>query len=296
MPDVIAFPNRTAAVPELPDVAVAALPLFARLRDGLQALNRPAAKSRWNVPPLFFFDRARESARGAKSTANHRDLDDMLADALSLVTASTEARRAARSTTGLKLAAAAAPLKAARELASLLAVADDEILRVLHPAARTGFRILVRGIADLAQFHALLADEITGDPNRGKLPGSRPDSRVLAAFRNGDPDPEAATFPARFQFYRPEALRPDGTLPNGFAGSRHWLWGPESLSVIPRVNGERLLLIGEPVFPARWVTGRKFSGLPGELELVEVLSTTLVNETVTRLTGHRLSDQVRRAG
>ena len=296
MPDVIAFPNRAAALPELPDIAVAALPLFARLRDALRALNRPAPRPRWNVPPLFFFDRTRESARAAKATPDHLELADWLDDALTVVAASTEARRAARSTPGLLAAATAAPLRAARELAGLLGVADDEMIRVLHPAARTGFRVHVRGIADLAQFHALLADEITGDPGRGKLPGTRPDPRVLAAFRNDDPDPDAAMFPARFQFYRPAALRSDGTLPSGFKGSRHWLWGPESLSVVPRVDGERLLLIGEPIFPARWVTGRKYPGLSGELELVEVLSPAVVNVAMNRLTGLQPSDRVRRAG
>jgi len=295
MPDVLAFPNRSAPSGDLPDVAAAALPLFVRLRDALREHARPSPRRRWNVPPLFFFDRKCEAARPARPSGIDRDLADLLDDALTVVAASFEARRAARTVSGLAAAALASPLRPARELAGLLAVADDEIVRVIHPAARTGFRVLVRGIADFSQFHALLADAVTGDPGLGKLPGARPDPRVLAAFRGDDPDPDVTTFPARFQFYRSEALRETGAIPHGFQGKPFWLWGCEPLSTVAAVDDERRVLIGASVFPASWSVGRKFPGLFGELDLLEVLSRDAVLDEIAAIAGRRPDDRLRRA-
>src|SRR5438876_806337 len=92
------------------------------------------------------------------------------------------------------------------------------------PRRRPPARNTARPVADVYQFHALLAAAVTGDPGRGLLPGPRPDPRVLDAYRDQRPDPDAATATARFQFFRPSALRPDGPVPRGFVGSDHWLW------------------------------------------------------------------------
>jgi hypothetical protein len=153
-------------------------------------------------------------------------------------------------------------------------------------------------VADLFQFHVLLADAVTGDPARGLLPGPRPDPRVLSACRERPEDDEPAVATARFQFHRPAALRPDGTLPAGFAGTRHWFFGPEPLAAIPRVGDERTLLIGPPAFAAEWEVERRLPRVNAGLELVEVLTEADVARWLEVQTGrpHELAaDQQRRA-
>ncbi len=290
-----------APPPTAPDVAFAALPLFGRLRDALRAAARfrdrcrAAARRRWGVPELFFFDPDLELEWRAVRPAGDRvpgaviaacarrdpaaaracvELAELVDDALTVLAAGAEARHAARAVPGLAEAAAelAADHPKARQIADTLAVPDDEVVRVIHPAARAGFRVLVRGVADVYQFHALLADAVTGDPARGLLPGARPDPRVVATYRDrpaGDPEPVAV---ARFQLVRPQALLPDGTLPAGFAGSDDWLWGPEPLAAVPRVDGERTVLLAEPVVRASWDAARKLPWLNGELELIDVMT------------------------
>jgi hypothetical protein len=218
------------------------------------------------------------------------ELAELADDALTVLAAGADARHAARAVSGLAEAAAglAADHPKARQIAEVLAVPDDEVVRVIHPAARAGFRVLVRGVADVYQFHVLLADAVTGDPARGLLPGSRPDPRVIAAYRDAPavgPEPVAV---ARFQFFRPQALLPDGTLPPGFAGSDDWLWGPEPLSAVPRVDGERAVLIAEPTVRASWDAVRRVSWLNGELDVIEVMTAAEVTHWIEARTGRRL--------
>jgi hypothetical protein len=140
-------------------------------------------------------------------------------------------------------------------------------------------------VADLSQFHVLLADAVTGPPARGLLPGKRPDERVAAAYRDGAVDPDADVATARFQLYRPAALRPDGTLPPAFRGADHWLWGHESPADVPAVGGERVVLLGDPPYPRQWPAGRRFPDVRGELDLLGVLAPAAVEGWLHALTG-----------
>jgi hypothetical protein len=286
-----------------PDLAFAALPLLERVRDALRNAAPPAGARRWGVPDLFFFDpdlQTEWAALGRPASRDWGELPDLLDDALTVLAAGVTARHAARAVPGLADAAnvLAPHHPRARQLADVLAVPDDEVVLAVHPAARAGFRVLVRGVADVYQFHALLADAVTGDPRRGRLPGARPDARVVEIYRNAPPTGEQITAAARFQFLRPEALRPDGTVPPGFGASDHWLWGPEPLAALPRVNGERAVLIAEPTFRATWDAARKLPWLDGELELVEVLTPAAVGDWLAARTGRPVPitrDRERRA-
>jgi hypothetical protein len=306
------IPFRAAAKAPLttrtPDVAFHALPLLGQLRDKLeQAAAAHSGRNRWGVPRLFFFNKAAQTEweaderyRVPSQRATLPDeTTDLLADALTLLAGSIEVRRTARTIPRLRnVAEALAPnVPACRQLAGMLAIADDWTGIVLHPAARAGFRVRLRGVADLFQFHVLLADTIIG-PVRGLLPGPRLDERVVEAYRGADVDPAADVATARFQMYRPSALRSDGTLPTGFQGVDDWLWGHESPADIPAVNGERVLLLGEPPYPRRWPVGRRFSLVRGELDLLDVLSATAVERWLDTLAGASLvgkPDLVRRA-
>src|SRR5438045_1828151 len=77
---------------------------------------------------------------------------------------------------------APARVSAAKDLAGLLAVPDEETVLVLHPRLRTGLRLFVRGVVDVAQFHLLLL-AAAGE----HLPGSPLPSRFRAACADADP-------------------------------------------------------------------------------------------------------------
>ena len=285
-----------------PDLAFAARPLFLRLTATLKQVAKLLGECRrmrdratrhgraWGVPALFFADAAAQREWRAeripaqefplpyvelladafpKLAEAWERLPDLLDDALALLAESLDIRRMARAVPGLRAAAQSVPQAA--EMAGVLAMPEEEVWLVIHPAARAGYRVVLEGVADVAQLHVLLADALVGDPGRGYLSGRRPAEDVLDACRD-TVWTEGLEAAARFQFYRPEALRPDGTLPEGFAGSDHWYWGPESLGTVPQDKGERILLIGDPVLPKSWEVSRRFSRIAARADLREVLT------------------------
>ena len=277
--DTIPFPttlprtSRPQNLPELyrPEVAIAALPLLRRVRDALRLavrfrdrcrlLESRSHAKRWGVPTLFFFNAAQqwewESVRQApvnfpepfaKTVAKSdpiaaqawAELPDLLDDVLCVLTASVEARHAARATDGLSDAANALAMDHSQtaKLATILAVVDDEVIRVIDPETKTGYRVLVRGIANCDQFQTLIAQTTA-------------DARIAEA-----------------QFFRPAApLLPD------FRGSDQWLWGHQSLRELPRVNGERVVFIGEPTMDTRGDEQRLL--VNGEIEVLEVIGSAV---------------------
>ncbi len=286
---------------EAPDPAVAALPRLTLLRDTLRRAGRVPGlleDRRFPPAPVFFFHPADEPeptvsdpwAKAAKrdpaAVRAWAELVPVTADVLPALGHAAAVRHAARAVPGLADAAKAlAPHHpAAEEVADLLAVADDVTVLAVAPEKGAGFRVRVRGVADVAQFHVLFADAVTGNPATGRLPGKRPAPAVLEAYRDGDPlDPPIAR--ARFQFYRPSALRPDGTLPRGFSGVDEWVWGHEWVSGLPQHLGERVVLVGEPAFAAEWEAVRRVPRVAGELTVTDVLSGAEVRAWVADRTG-----------
>ena len=276
-------PGREFESPRGPrDVAVAALPLLHRLRDALRAalqyrdrrrvLAANAPEARWGVPALFYFDARlqadldrRRPAPGDRSAdpAARQDpagaaawhaLPDLLDDALCVLTNSIDARHAARAIDGF-----VSVTRAMRHehpdvvpLLHVLSVTDDDIVRVVHPAAGVGVRLVVRGVADVAELHRRLADVIPGP---------------------------------RWQFFRPEALHADGGLPQGPAGAEHWLWGHESLNGLPRIDGDRTVLIDSPARPVTETESRRRNPVGGELRVLETMGVEAVDEWVAARTG-----------
>lgn len=273
-------PRAPGRPPDAPDIALAALPLLSRLRDALRSSDREAKRDRWGLPRLFFFDRALQAewdaVRPVDAPTADVELLDLIDDVLSVLSACPLTRRAARAVPGLAAAATAVDHPRANELAELLAMPEDEVILVIHPTARAGFRLTTRGVVNLYQFHVLLAGAVTGDPGRGLLPGRRP-----------DPDADIAT--ARFQFYRPSALQPDGTLPPGFTGSDHWLWAREPLAAIPRLGDERVVLIADPIIRETWDTESR--RVKSELDMLEVLSAAAVDDWIAGRTGRSVAPQ-----
>ncbi len=244
-----------AEPPRTPDPAFAARPRLLHLRDALSrgATLRP---ERWNEPAVFFFDPTRQAELEAARPAAHdrfAALAELVAAELPALLEHVEVRRVARTLGGLKDAALAlAPhCAAANDLADLLAVPDDEVFLALAPGDRSGVRLHVRGAARVAQLHRLLAP-------------SRADSS--------------------FQLFAPAALLPDGTLPVGFAGCGHWLWPEQPLAAVPRINGERVVLVGPAVVRTADAESR-FPGMTAEAEVVQTLNAFQVADELSRLVG-----------
>lgn len=279
-----------------PDAGYDALPRFDRLAAELASAVREATladagRSRWKEGRLFFFDCRRQAELQAARTPPapraepFRELSDRISAELPALYASVELRHVARAVAGLRESAAElAPLcVAVKELASLLAVPDDEVVVVLNPAARTGWRVAVSGVADVGQFHVLLA----AATDEGSVP-----RRFVSACRGADPTTPAGVpmVPeARFQMYAPAALRPDGSLPDGFAGSDHWLWPQSPLASVPRAGGERVVVCGPPAFRQTWEVSRRFPSVPADVRLLEVLNPFRVASRLGELVGRPVS-------
>ena len=101
----------------------------------------------------------------------------------------------------LKQARAVADLhEQAQYLAEMLRVVDDEELLVLHPETRRGWKVCIRGVSDNFQLHTLLANALIGDPEKGLLPGRRPDPcRRLPRTRDRPVDPAATLAEGAFR-------------------------------------------------------------------------------------------------
>lgn len=243
-----------------PDRGFAARPRLTALRAALIRAAKERRRPRWGEPAVFFFDPARQ----AELEAARPRIPNRFAELTAAINAElpdllecAEVRRVARA---LGLKDAARPLAAhcptARELADLLAVPDDEVFLVLDPARGAGVRLHLRGAHSVAQLHRLLPEK------------------------------------SPYQFFTPGALRPDGTLPGGFAGSEHWLWPTQPLARLPRVNGERVVLVGPATVRAALDVEPRFPTLKVECEVIETLNAFRATEDLSRLCGHPLPVQM----
>lgn len=325
--DVIPFrtgsDGTAAATDAQPNLAYASLDLFRRLsgalaqatnfRDAVRTLERRT--SRWGVPALFFLADSQPGERqpSARNELDPRfrntaarsvpdaakawdDLHGLLDDAFTVCAADISVRHAARAVPELieRLGDLANDHRGCAALAGLLGVADSCPVTVLHPAAGAGFRFQLSGIADLDQFHVLLADAVAGAPTRGYISGPRPDPRLVDACLDEPTDPEANIATARFQFLKTSAIRPDGTMMEGFSASDHWLWGHESPLAIPTFEGERVLLLADATYPRQWSVRRRYPSLHGGLELLHVLQREQVADWMDRLSDRRRMDRTNR--
>ncbi len=259
MPDL--FDRRAAALapPPVPTSppggAYSARPRLSRLCAALVRAARQ--RSHWNEPAAFFFDPARQAQLEAACPAPvdpFAEITAMVAAEMPALLGAVEVRRVARAVPGLNDAATAlAPrCPAARELAELLAVPDDEVFLVLTPHDRTGVRLHLRGAADAAQLYRLLAPAL----------------------------------PAPFQLFTPSALQPDGSVPAGFAGCAHWLWPTQALASVPRVHGERVVCVGPTTVQPSLDVEPRFPALAVESELIQTLNAFQTVAALSRLCGH----------
>ncbi len=171
----------------------------------------------------------------------------------------------------------------------LIQILEKEELIVLHPALRRGYRVRISGLGDNFQLHTLLADALIGDAAQGWLPGERPDPVVVAAAKDG-PCPQTVeenrSFPiARgvFNLWNWQGLQSDGTLPTGNTQSRYWIWNEGTPADIAIFEGTRVVLLGPQPYNRTWSAGRYFPFIPGQLEVLEILTQDRAEDWLTRL-------------
>lgn len=165
-------------------------------------------------------------------------------------------------------------------LTCMLLVLDDEPLLVLHPAEGKGYALRISGVADNFQLHTLLAGELIGD---GRLSGEPPNERVLALARGiGEP---SGRLNARgsFNLWNWTGLRADGTLPEGQAGSEHWIWNEGVPADVRAFEGTRVVLLGPPPYSRGWNAGRRFAHMPAECAVERELSADEVRDLLARM-------------
>lgn len=280
-----------------------AIPHLTRLRDRLATTLAASLSSQWKEPPIFFLDQRRQAELAeARQTGPINPFDEIsatIAAELPTLIASIDVRRVARAIDGLHRAAQTLGMKcsAAKELADLLAIPDDEVIVVLFPAQQMGFRFAIRGIADVGQFHILLANAFAADSAARFLVDRPFAERFVTASRFANTSMPAGVpmvAEARFQLYGPAALQADGSLPSGMGGCEHWLHPTMPLCSVPRSHGEGIVLAGPPVFLATWEVPRRFPSLPAELRTIETLSPFRVAERLTRLAGRPIAPVFRR--
>ena len=290
-------PAQTRGVPDRGHDAVAPL---TRLRDQLRDSLAARRPERWKVPSVFFFDRRRQAelelARPRALGNRFAEVAASIAATILELSASIEVRRVARAIDGLRSAAEelAADCSPARDLADLLAIPEDDVFTVLYPDQRTGFRLLTRGVADVGQLHVLMTDVVTGEAAGGFLPGPPIPARFVAAYRDVNPTTPAGVpmvASARYQLSTPSVLRQDGPALDGFAGCEHWLWPEMPLVAVPRVEGERVIVMCAPAFTLTWDVTRRFPALTAEVRLLETLRPHHVGERLSRLIGRVIPPQ-----
>ena len=300
-----------------PDLAVAALPLFQRLRDKLVAAEAARVRSRqspalWSVPRLFFFhhrSRASESSpvgsasmsqpsrnsepacRECKQPRNLHlktppELFALIADACSLLTASATVRHAARAVPGLHAAARSLETYSPtiQRLAAILDLPDDIVIRVIHPAEQFGLRVRCRGIAQLGELQRRLVTVLSSVSGKPADPGvwQTPEAIAASDWMVTGIDEE---FTLPYHSYTLEAIRPDGSLPTGLTGVDHWLWEWQRLTDLPQIEGERILLLGPPVYPRIWQSPPGLSLVSAEVEVLHRYSAAEVQDWIAHHVG-----------
>jgi hypothetical protein len=264
----------TSKKPLSPDLAVAAMPLFRRVTDRIRKYlpriqHLDEQQKRWGVPPVFFF-RDSTAPRSSETLVipealrvERNELCTTMEDALSFLQECISCRQLARAIPDLwKLSQSLAAYESvARNFADMLAVADEVVVRVILPKTRQGIRVRANAMRDLGEFAHVLQETLA-------------EQKIRRGF-SGD-----------WQLFRPTALLADGKLPEDARGCDHWFWGTERFDKIPLdSDGERTLLFGPAVVRTCWDRDRGPTRLQAELELLQVLSQTELQEWFGRHLG-----------
>ena len=157
-------------------------------------------------------------------------------------------------------------------LYGLLLVLDDEPLTVLHRPTGRGYQVVISGIGDNFQLHTLLAARLIGDEARGFLPGQRPSPVEIAAATDG-PDLTPA-----------DGMRGAFNLVDAFGD---WIWNEGRPADIPRLDGERMVVLDPPPYVRSWNAGRAYPLMRPSLEVKRLLAADEARRWMERVSPSR---------
>jgi hypothetical protein len=129
----------------------------------------------------------------------------------------------------------------------LLRVLDGERLLVLDRASGRGWTVVIGGIGDNFQLHALLAGELI---RPGRLPGQAPDPRWVACSLDQDVTPDTPAVTGRW---------------NLVDAHGEWIWNEGVPADIPQVDGARVVVLDPPAYERSWSPGRRFPLMPASI-------------------------------
>jgi hypothetical protein len=173
-------------------------------------------------------------------------------------------------------------------LNQMLLVLDDEMLLVLHPEQKKGYRVRIEGIASNFDLHTLLAAALIGDLSEGWLEGKAPDPDVVEALQGRAPA-EAPQMTGVFNLVNYTGLQKDLTVSKELdADGRwrsNWIWNEGTPADIIPFEGLRVILLTDPPYTRVWNAQRIFDGMIGRLYVDEILSQEQVQAWLRRLQG-----------
>lgn len=236
--------------------------------------------SRWRTPQLRFFYPRPEEVEQARSADDSETVFEQLAGQLEQ---SRQLRRTAKAVPNLVELARRLALhhSGARKFAELFDLLDDEVVTIIEPRARLGWRLQARGIRQIGQFQILFDHQFGFETAMSRA------SNAYAVCR-GTGGNQSAVGSSHFEWFQFAGLKADGSLPGGFSGSRYWLWNQWSAQRIPTIDGERVVLLAEPHVAREWEIEPTFPRLQSSLNLLEALEGSAVDDFVADRLGVRL--------
>lgn len=203
---------------------------------------------------------------------------------VAMLSRSVEARKASRSRTVLRTALdeLGGQYGYAGFLWIMMQVLDDELLVVLHPGQRKGYRVRISGLADNFQLHTLLADALVGRFSGRWVRARRPTRAEVAAARDGKVAEGAPAARGVFNLWNWQGLKPDGTL-RDVSQSASWIWNEGVPADIAAFEGTRVVLLGPPPYDRSWSVGRRFPSMAGDLRVEAVMTSDEVRDFLRRI-------------
>lgn len=160
-------------------------------------------------------------------------------------------------------------------LGKMLSMLDEEPLIVVDVSTGGAWRVVIDGIADNFQLHALLNGALAraaprlpfGLGRRVGISGRPLHPRIVAASADGPPvDLPVVSF---WQLACWRALEPGGRLE---AGHEHWIWNEGVPADIEPLDGTRIVLIAPGSIERSWNSGRVFPEVKGSLRVEKALA------------------------
>ncbi|MBP3953989.1 hypothetical protein J8F10_01575 [Gemmata sp. G18] len=236
------------------------------------ALTRRAHEK--EAAPSALFD---ADADAAKSAGGLRYL---LLATMTVICRSAEYRQALRADPEIveNIFALQEQYSEANFVAQVLSLTDGLDLFVLAPKERKGFRLALDAVSTNAHLFTLLQGALIGG---GHLAGEPVDPEVIAIATGESAHPRLLTDHARFHFdiWSGSLEDPMGTLIS--------LPVEETPAAIPRLDGQRIVIVGPPVLGGRGWDSNFFANIHDALksraEVVEVLPEAEVTRWLERI-------------